>query len=95
MILDCRPDYFKIDRYFAFGCAKDPYRQAVLQTIHELARRFGGRVVAEGVENPEDLETIRAIGIELAQGYLFAPALDPQQLLESGYLPAAPVLPDA
>jgi EAL domain-containing protein (putative c-di-GMP-specific phosphodiesterase class I) len=95
MILDCRPDYFKIDRYFAAGCAKDPYRQAVLQSIHELARRFGGRVVAEGVEDAEDLEAISRIGIDLAQGYLFAPALDVPQLIGSGYLSAAPVQPRA
>jgi EAL domain-containing protein (putative c-di-GMP-specific phosphodiesterase class I) len=86
MILDCRPDYFKVDRYFALGCAKDPYRQAVMQSIHELARRFGGRVVAEGVENTEDLAAIQDIGIDLVQGYLFARAAPLQDLLASGLL---------
>jgi EAL domain-containing protein (putative c-di-GMP-specific phosphodiesterase class I) len=100
MILDCRPDYFKIDRYFALGCAKDPYRQAVLQSIHELARRFGGRVVAEGVEHTEDLAAIQAIGIDLVQGYLFARAAPLETLLESGLLgpdrkSGAPRVPDA
>ena len=93
MILDCRPDYFKIDRYFALGCAQDPYRQAVLESIHELARRFGGRVVAEGVERAADLDAIRAIGIDLVQGYLFSPALTVAGLAESGYLPAFAVPP--
>jgi EAL domain-containing protein (putative c-di-GMP-specific phosphodiesterase class I) len=100
MILDCRPDYFKVDRYFALGCAKDPYRQAVMQSIHELARRFGGRVVAEGVENTEDLAAIQAIGIDLVQGYLFARAAPLQTLLESGlfgpeYKQGSPRVPDA
>jgi EAL domain-containing protein (putative c-di-GMP-specific phosphodiesterase class I) len=84
MILDCRPDYFKVDRYFALGCAKDPYRQAVLESINELARRFGGRVVAEGVEQQDDLAAIQAIGIELVQGFLFSPAAPLQALIESG-----------
>ena len=100
MILDCRPDYFKVDRYFALGCAKDPYRQAVMQSIHELARRFGGRVVAEGVENTEDLAAIQDIGIDLLQGYLFARPAPLQTLLASGLLgperkPGAPRVPDA
>jgi len=100
MILDCRPDYFKVDRYFALGCAKDPYRQAVMQSIHELARRFGGRVVAEGVENTEDLAAIQAIGIDLVQGYLFARAAPLQTLLASGvfgpeHTATGPRVPDA
>ena len=90
MILDCRPDYFKVDRYFALGCAKDPYRQAVLESIHELARRFGGRVVAEGVELAEDLEAIRAIGIDLVQGHLFSPAAPLRALIESGMITPQP-----
>jgi EAL domain-containing protein (putative c-di-GMP-specific phosphodiesterase class I) len=93
MILDCRPDYFKVDRYFALGCAKDPYRQAVLESIHELAQRFGGRVVAEGVEVPDDLAAIQAIGIDLVQGFLFSPAAPLARLIESGLLAASPEKP--
>ena len=89
MILDCRPDYFKVDRYFALGCAKDPYRQAVLESIHELARRFGGRVVAEGVEQQEDLAAIQAIGIDLVQGFLFSPAAPLPALIEAGLIQPA------
>jgi EAL domain-containing protein (putative c-di-GMP-specific phosphodiesterase class I) len=91
MILDCRPDYFKVDRYFALGCAKDPYRQAVLESIHELARKFGGRVVVEGVEDAHDLAAISGIGIELVQGHLFAAAAPLSKLLETGFVPGAAV----
>jgi EAL domain-containing protein (putative c-di-GMP-specific phosphodiesterase class I) len=71
MILECRPDYFKIDRYFVHGARNDFYRQAVLASVCHLARPFGARVVAEGVETPEDLEAVQAAGIELVQGFLF------------------------
>lgn len=87
MILDCRPDYFKIDRYFADGCAKDPYRQAVLESISELARKFGGRAVAEGVEVQDDLSAISEIGIDLVQGFLFSAAEPVARLIETGFLP--------
>jgi EAL domain-containing protein (putative c-di-GMP-specific phosphodiesterase class I) len=71
MILECRPDYFKIDRYFVHGAKGDFYRQAVLTSVSQLARPFGARVIAEGVETPADLAAARASGINLVQGYLF------------------------
>jgi EAL domain-containing protein (putative c-di-GMP-specific phosphodiesterase class I) len=87
MMLDCRPDYFKVDRCLVLGCAKDPYRQAVLESIHGLARKFGGRVVAEGVEDPDDLLAVKATGIDLVQGHLFAPALPLADLIRAGFVP--------
>lgn len=71
MILECRPNYFKIDRYFVHGARSDFYRRAVLASVAQLALPFAARVVAEGVENEADLEAVRAVGIDLVQGYLF------------------------
>jgi EAL domain-containing protein (putative c-di-GMP-specific phosphodiesterase class I) len=71
MILSCRPDYLKIDRYFVHGARSDFYRQAVLTSIAQLARPFGARVIAEGVETEADLQAVRTVGIDLVQGYLF------------------------
>jgi len=79
MILECRPDYFKVDRHFVSGCHKDLHRRAVLASIAQLARPFGARVVGEGVEEPSDLAALRRLGINLVQGYLFGlpvPAAD-------------------
>jgi EAL domain-containing protein (putative c-di-GMP-specific phosphodiesterase class I) len=79
MILECRPDYFKVDRHFVHGCHKDFHRRAVLASVAQLARPFGARVVAEGVEEPADMLTLRRVGITLVQGYLFgmpAPAAE-------------------
>ncbi len=71
MILSCRPDYLKIDRYFVHGARSDFYRQAVLTSIAQLARPFGARAIAEGVETEADLQAVRAVGVDLVQGYLF------------------------
>jgi EAL domain-containing protein (putative c-di-GMP-specific phosphodiesterase class I) len=71
MILECRPNYFKIDRYFVRGARTDIYRQAVLASVAQLALPFAARVVAEGVETEADLEAVRQAGINLVQGYLF------------------------
>lgn len=75
MILECRPDYFKVDRYIVEGCHRDERRALVLRSVAELARGFGGRVVAEGIEDPADLRTVTALGIDLIQGFLLAPPL--------------------
>lgn len=74
MILECRPDYFKIDRYFVHDSANDFYRKAVLASVAQLARPFGARVVAEGVETASDLRTAREAGISLFQGWLLSGA---------------------
>ena len=72
MILDTRPDFFKIDRYVVTGCCADPDRRKVLVSIRDLAEAFGARVIAEGVETEQEAETLAELGIALMQGYLFA-----------------------
>lgn len=94
MILDACPEYLKIDRYFVQGAHRDPRREAVLESVAQLARRFGARVVAEGVEDEADLAAVTARGIELIQGFLFSAALPMDRLLESGILdPTFPSFP--
>ncbi len=80
MILDCKPDYFKIDRYFVEGSHRDFHRQAVLESVSHLAERFGAHTIAEGIEDAADLETVRSLGIGLAQGHLFSAAVAPSDL---------------
>lgn len=72
MLLECRPDYVKIDRRFVHGCHADERRQAFLDSLVALAGRVGAQLVAEGVELREDLERVRSGGIELVQGFLLA-----------------------
>jgi EAL domain-containing protein (putative c-di-GMP-specific phosphodiesterase class I) len=79
MILECRPDYFKIDRYFVHGAQDDFYRQAVLKSVVQLARPFNARVIAEGVETQEDLAIAQATGVDFAQGYFFGGQPEPDQ----------------
>ncbi len=71
MILEVRPDYLKIDRYFVRGCWTDSSRRAVIHSIARLAEELGARVVAEGVEDRQEFRALLAAGIDLFQGYLF------------------------
>jgi EAL domain-containing protein (putative c-di-GMP-specific phosphodiesterase class I) len=72
MILDCDPEYLKVDSFLVQGCHRDARRMAILDSLVHLSRRFGSRVVAEGVEEQGDLDAVTSIGIELVQGFLLA-----------------------
>jgi EAL domain-containing protein (putative c-di-GMP-specific phosphodiesterase class I) len=80
MIVDCRPDYLKIDRHVVRGCGDDRWRRAVLESIATLGSSCGAIPVAEGVENEADLETLLAVGIDTLQGWLFAHSMPPEEL---------------
>src|SRR3954447_24963498 len=70
-VADIRPDFLKLSRGMVAGVDGDPSRAAVLQATAAFASEVGARVVAEGVERPEELDTLRAMDIELGQGWLF------------------------
>lgn len=72
MLVDCRPDLLKIDRYFCHGCSKDRYRSAVVGALVHLGRGCGAEVLAEGVETPDDLEALMGLGVRLFQGFAFS-----------------------
>lgn len=80
MILESCPDYFKIDAFLVRGCHADIRRRAILESLVQLASRFGSRVIAEGVEEQGDLETISRLGIELVQGFLLSRPLAPREI---------------
>ncbi len=88
MILDTRPDYYKVDRYIVHGCHADSRRRAILESIAQLAHKFEGQVVAEGIEQPSELNTVLGVGIELMQGYLLSTALPLAQISSSPELTA-------
>jgi len=76
MLVEVRPDLFKIDRYFITDCTSKPSSRAAIESIVLLASRLGGRVVAEGIETLADFDTVTSLGIDLVQGFYFArPAL--------------------
>jgi EAL domain-containing protein (putative c-di-GMP-specific phosphodiesterase class I) len=81
MIIETRPDFFKLDRYFIQGCAEDYHRQAVLESAVHLARKLDAEPVAEGVARRADLETVKGLGIRLVQGFLFLPPVAASELL--------------
>lgn len=86
MILDVRPDIYKLDRYLVAGAWNDPYRQVILDSLARMVRRLEAKAVAEGVEDQNELVAVEAAGIDLVQGFLFARPLPRRELLASGFL---------
>ncbi|SFV03973.1 EAL domain-containing protein [Pseudoduganella namucuonensis] len=65
-------DYLKIDRSFTRNLAPDSSDMALSDAIIVMAHKLGLRVIAEGVETPEQRDLLAAAGCDYGQGYLFA-----------------------
>jgi len=73
-------DAVKIDRSFVAGLRTNSSDTAIVRSVIELAHALGLRVVAEGVEAPEQLDALRAFGCDFAQGFLFSPPRPPAEI---------------
>jgi diguanylate cyclase (GGDEF)-like protein len=73
-------DILKIARPFVRELTDDGHDPALVRGIIELARSLGLRLVAEGIEFPEQQAILRALDCPLGQGFLFARPLEAEQL---------------
>jgi len=73
-------DTLKIDMSFVIGLAQDPADQAIVEAIVHLGESFGLDLVAEGVENHEDMAELIRLGCTRAQGFLLARPMPPADL---------------
>jgi diguanylate cyclase (GGDEF)-like protein/PAS domain S-box-containing protein len=67
-----RVDYVKIDRSFVRDLVTDMSDLAIVGAIIAMARHLNIQVVAEGIEGWQQLEKLRQLHCNLAQGFLFA-----------------------
>ena len=97
MLANLPVDILKIDRTFVSGQASVMPSVPMLEGILGLAAKLNLEVIAEGIEQPEQLELVRALGCRLGQGFMLArpfphPAVE--TLLSSGGLLQLPVTTD-
>ncbi len=80
----CPLDTVKIDGAFTTSLDREGVGGAVLGSMVSVAQALGMRTVVEGVETNDQLEAIRPLGSDLAQGYFFSQPLvakDAEKLL--------------
>jgi diguanylate cyclase (GGDEF)-like protein len=75
-------DCLKIDRSFVRDLASDPDDAAITATIVSMSRSLNLAVIAEGVEQLEQLAYLREHGCEIFQGYLASKPLPAEQMTE-------------
>jgi len=71
----------KIDRSFVMKMLASDRDRVMVQKTIEIGHELEMRVVAEGVETPEQLEILRSCGCDTAQGYLFSHPLPAEELV--------------
>jgi EAL domain-containing protein (putative c-di-GMP-specific phosphodiesterase class I) len=70
-VMELSPDFIKVDRAFVHGIDEDPARQELLRALRSVADRIGARIIGEGLDRLEELETLGRLGIPFGQGWLF------------------------
>jgi EAL domain-containing protein (putative c-di-GMP-specific phosphodiesterase class I) len=73
-------DAIKIDRSFVMQMDRGAMHLQLVHTVRDLARNIGVAAIAEGVETAAQLDVLRGIGCESAQGYLFSRPLPPEEI---------------
>jgi diguanylate cyclase (GGDEF)-like protein/PAS domain S-box-containing protein len=79
-LADFEPHTLKIDRHFTSKIEQDPTTKTIVEGIIGLARKLGIKVIAEGVEQPAQLEILRQVNCDYVQGYLLSKPQAPEGL---------------
>ncbi len=81
MMLDCHPEYFKLDAYFVRGIRDDSKRRAVVESVVAFGKALHTAVVAEAAETLEDIAILADMGVEFVQCNVLCPAVTLDELL--------------
>jgi sensor c-di-GMP phosphodiesterase-like protein len=81
-IQQLRASALKVDKFFVDSICRDPAATAVVEMLVRLARELKMSVVAEGIENRQQLAALAACGIEEGQGYFVSPPLPMSDFLD-------------
>ena len=88
--LEIMPDIIKIDMVFVRGIHKNKIKRDITRYLINLAHANNMLVVAEGVEEPEELKVVHELGADLVQGWLLGkPTPNPKSYV---YTPWASIL---
>jgi len=69
-------DFLKIDGQFIKGIDTNVRNQDIVESITSMAKKIGMKVIAEFVENKEEFEMVKKLGVDCSQGYFFNAPLE-------------------
>ncbi len=71
-MVEIEPDFIKLDRSLIRRLDESIVKQKLVRTLREFCDEAGITLIAEGIETHPQLETLRSLGVEHGQGFLFA-----------------------
>jgi EAL domain-containing protein (putative c-di-GMP-specific phosphodiesterase class I) len=90
-ILNLKADIIKLDMSLTRDIDTDPNRRALAKGLIAFAREVGSHITAEGVETETELATLRAIGVDKAQGYFLAKPRTLEEIVANALRPSAAI----
>lgn len=75
-------DIIKIDKMFIDTISSDDNSTTIVDSMVELADNLGMGIIAEGVEQEEQIERLLELGVTAAQGYYFAQPMPANEFIE-------------
>jgi diguanylate cyclase (GGDEF)-like protein len=73
-------DVLKIDRSFVAKMSTNDRTRELVRSVSDLGRVLDLQTIAEGVETLADLQVLRQLGVQLAQGFLFSRPVEAQRI---------------
>ena len=78
--MNLKPEYIKIDREIIEAIQKDGSKQKIVENTVSYAHERDMRVIAEGIENEEELKMVIGLNVDYLQGfYIGKPNIKPQK----------------
>ncbi len=75
-IMELKPGFMKIDISFVKDVDKSYIKQQIVKAMLQLSKSINSLIIAEGVETREEMEKLKELGVQYAQGYFFGRPID-------------------
>lgn len=83
-IAELRPEFLKVDMSLVRGINADPVKRALMETLVTFAENIGCRIIAEGIEEEAELNTLMRMGVHYGQGFFLQRPASPKPGLSGG-----------
>ncbi|MBE3587596.1 MAG: GGDEF domain-containing protein [Thermoanaerobacteraceae bacterium] len=71
-VAELQPDYIKLDLSLIRDIDKNPTKRILVETFLAFGEKTGSRIIAEGIENSDEMACLQQMGIPLGQGFFLA-----------------------